>query len=222
VVRSGAALGVLVDSAGERLLVVDETGRPVPEESVSLIMNLLTMKSGAAVVAPVTAPGSVEKMAERLGAQVVRTKSSPRAQMEAERLLSEGGTPYFHAVSDALLTLARLLEAMARDGVPLSRLVAEIPPYHTARDRVPCDWDAKGRVMRSLLEEYASDERVDLTDGVKVYPEAGKDVWALVLPDADAPYFHIISEGRSPAEAAEILSSFRERLLTLEGNGSPM
>ncbi|MGE5509070.1 MAG: sugar phosphate nucleotidyltransferase [Chitinophagales bacterium] len=221
VVRSGGALGVLLDAAGESLSLVDETGRPVPEESVSLLMNLLTMKKGGAVVAPVTASGSVEKMASRFGAQVVRTKTSPRAQMEAERLLNEGGAPYFHTVSDALLTLARLLEAMARDRVPLSRLLSEVPAYHTARDRVPCDWDAKGRVMRSLLEEYASDERVDLTDGVKVYPGQDADTWALILPDADAPYFHIFSEGRSPAEATEILSSFRERILTLEGNTNP-
>jgi mannose-1-phosphate guanylyltransferase/phosphomannomutase len=111
---------------------------------------------------------------------------------------------------------------MSRDRTPLSHLVAEVPPYHTARERVACDWDAKGRVMRSLLEEYANDEHVDFTDGVKVYPEGGKDSWALVLPDADSPYFHIVSEGRSPAEATEILSSFRERILALEGNGNPM
>lgn len=222
-VRSGAALGVLVDPAGESLSLVDETGRLIPEEMVELLVALLSLKQGRPVVAPVTAPGAVERLAGRFHAQVVRTKATTRARMETERKLNQDATaPYFHAVSDSLLTLARILEAMAREEAPLSRLLAEVPPYHTARDRVPCDWEAKGRVMRSLLEEFGSEEGVDLTDGVKVHPDQRDDAWILVLPDADAPYFQVVSEGATSEEAAALLASFRERILALEGKSSPL
>lgn len=222
VVRAGAALGVLVEPAGESLALVDESGRAVPGDTVELLVTLLAMKRGLAVAAPVTASGAVEKLAERFATQVVRTKTSARARMETERDLARETPPYFHAVSDALLTLARILEAVAKEGTALSRLVAEVPAYHTVRDRVPCDWEAKGRVMRSLLEEFGSEEGVDLTDGVKVHPEQQPDSWVLVLPDADAPYFHLVSEGRSAEEAALLLTSFRERIRALEGNPSSL
>ncbi|MDI6870680.1 MAG: sugar phosphate nucleotidyltransferase [Bacillota bacterium] len=221
-VRSGAALGVLADPAGESLVLVDETGRVIPRETVELLVALLALKQGGSVVAPVTAPGAVEKLAARFERQVVRTKTSLRERLEAERRLRSGSAPYFHTVSDALLTLARILEAIAKEGVPLSRLVAEVPVYHTVREQVPCDWKAKGRVMRSLLEEFGSEEGVDLTDGLKVHPTGEDDAWVLVQPDADAPYFHLVSEGRSLEEADELIAAFRQRIKALEGKSSLM
>ncbi|MGE5554623.1 MAG: sugar phosphate nucleotidyltransferase [Betaproteobacteria bacterium] len=226
-VRVGASLGVLVDPAGENLHLVDEMGQVVPPETVDLLAALFTLKRGMAVVAPVTAPKAVEKLASRYDAQVIRTKHDLRSRLEAERQVVREATvqdnaPYFHAVSDALLTLARILEAMGKEEAPLSRLVAEVPAYHTAREQIPCDWEAKGRVMRSLLEEFGQEEGVDLTDGVKVYPSREEDAWVLVQPDADAPYFHLVSEGRSAEEAAELLAAFRQRILALEGNSSPL
>ncbi|HHW13937.1 MAG TPA: hypothetical protein GXX28_03265, partial [Firmicutes bacterium] len=220
-VRSGAQLGVAMEPAGENLRLVDETGRPVPPEAVELLLAWRTMRQGLPVVVPVSAPGAVEKLAARLDARVVRTKSTVRARMEAERQLMPGTAPYFHAVSDALLTLARVLEGLAKEGATLSRLLAELPPCHTARAEVPCDWTHKGRVMRSLLEEFAAEEGVDFTDGVKVHPDRDPDAWVLVQPDADAPYFRVITEGRTANQAQAFLAAFRERILALEGNSTP-
>lgn len=220
-VRSGAELGVATEAAGENLVLVDETGRLVPSEAVELLVVWRTMRQGLPVVVPPSAPGAVEQLAARLGARVVRTKSALRARMEAERQLTPGAAPYFHAVSDALLTLARVLEGLAKEGATLSRLLAELPPCHLARAEVPCAWTDKGRVMRSLLEEFASEEGADFTDGLKVYPDRGPEAWVLVQPDADAPYFRLISEGRTAEEAQAFLAAFRERILALEGNSTP-
>jgi mannose-1-phosphate guanylyltransferase/phosphomannomutase len=226
-VRSGAALGAMVDPAGERLLLVDETGRSLPPELVELLVALVAMKRGLPVVAPVTAPEALEKLASRFGTQVIRTKTALRSRLETERQVvqeatARGSAPYFHSVSDGLLTLARILETLAKEGVPLSRLAAEVPVYHTVREEIPCDWEAKGRVMRSLLEEFGQEEGVDLTDGVKVHPTGEAETWVLVQPDCDTPYLQLVSEGRSAEEAAELLATFRRRILTLEGNSTPV
>jgi mannose-1-phosphate guanylyltransferase/phosphomannomutase len=57
--------------------------------------------------------------------------------------------------------------------------------------------------MRQLIQEYQA-ERVELLDGIKIYKDQG---WALMLPDADEPYYRIYSEGFSQ-EIAEELTNF--------------
>jgi mannose-1-phosphate guanylyltransferase/phosphomannomutase len=114
-----------------------------------------------------------------------------------------------------------VIETIAAEKAPLSRIIAGLPESHTVTSDVPCAWEAKGRVMRSLLEEFASDDEklgmapgVDLTDGVKVQHPEG---WSLVLPDADTPYFHVYSEGTSPEIAEELAGIYRQKILDLSG-----
>ncbi|WP_338013833.1 hypothetical protein [Desulforamulus profundi] len=63
-------------------------------------------------------------------------------------------------------------------------------------------WEAKGRVIRRLIEEQSGE--LELLDGVKVYHPEG---WALVLPDPEEPVCRIFTEGAS-MEAAEELTNF--------------
>ena len=51
--------------------------------SATLTHLFLSAHPGATVALPVTASSVNERMAERLGSEILRTKSSPRAMMEA-------------------------------------------------------------------------------------------------------------------------------------------
>ncbi|HEY8797125.1 MAG TPA: hypothetical protein VIO85_04605, partial [Candidatus Dormibacteraeota bacterium] len=82
------------------------------------------------------------------------------------------------------------------------------------RDRIPsvahraavefCPWEVKGRVMRTMMEKHIKD-RVDLTDGVKVFVEGG---WVLVVPDADRPEYHIIASTLNPVKSAALVEEY--------------
>ena len=84
--------------------------------------------------------------------------------------------------------MIKLLELLAKEGRPVSAVRAEIPraAYEHRLESVP--WDAKGRVMRTMVEMHR-DAPVDLADGIKVFVDGG---WVLVLPDPDMPRYHII------------------------------
>jgi mannose-1-phosphate guanylyltransferase/phosphomannomutase len=51
--------------------------------------------------------------------------------------------------------------------------------------------------MRILNQQY-QDRRLELVDGIKI--DLGQE-WVLILPDTDGPFFHIIAEGSSDAQA---------------------
>src|SRR5207245_5805554 len=101
----------------------------------------------------------------------------------------------------AIVTLIKLLELLAGDGRAVSAIRKEVPraAYEHREESVP--WDAKGRVMRTMVEMHR-DAPVDLADGIKVFVDGG---WVLVLPDPDMPRYHIIVS-MEDAEKARLLA----------------
>ena len=75
--------------------------------------------------------------------------------------------------------MVKMLELLALDGVPLSKVVSGLPAVHIVHETVVTPWEQKGTVMRTLVE-LSKDREVDLVDGVKVHHDDG---WALALPD---------------------------------------
>ncbi len=73
-----------------------------------------------------------------------------------------------------------------------------LPEWHVATVRVPCPWEHKGRVMRSLISEQPRD-RIELYEGMRVRHDDG---WVLVLPDASDPTFSVFAEAQSDGDAA--------------------
>lgn len=214
---TGADLGIVVDNNAERLILIDEKGALVQDEQLLALISLVVLKYSAAdtLPLPVTAPAALEEMAEEFHVKVERTKASPRSQMERlaeQRIFDEPGTPRFQPTFDALISLAKVLELMAREDLALSQLVAMIPPIHMSKQTVDCPWKAKGQVMRSLIEENGQG-RVEMIDGLKVYHDHG---WALVLPDSDQPVFKVYSEATSQEEADALARLYMGRIEALQ------
>ncbi len=214
----GADLGLSLDTSGEKLFVVDDTGRLLDNNQLLAVMSELLLRAnpGSSVVVPVTASGIVERVAERAKGQVRRVGIAPQsltsaATREGVVLVGDalGGFvfPALHPAFDALFALAKLLELMARFDVKLSTLVNELPESFQVRKLVDCAWDNKGRVMRLLSENYRDSRSAD---GVRI--QGGKSDWVLILPDADRPLFTILAEASS-AEQANALADRYARVV---------
>jgi mannose-1-phosphate guanylyltransferase/phosphomannomutase len=217
-----ADLGVVLDRAAERLLLVDERGEPVPADvGLLLVVRLLVLAGRSGMVAvPITTTGLVDELVEGSELTVVRTAHSvselTRAATEDEVVLAAaptGGFVFPDVVPgyDAVTALCKLLELLATQEQPLSELVAELPRPTLIHRALPCPWGRKGLVMR-LLNEALAARRLDLSDGVKAYDERG---WVQVLPDPDEPLVHLYAEGSTEeltgelaAEVAAMVESF--------------
>jgi mannose-1-phosphate guanylyltransferase/phosphomannomutase len=209
---SGADLGAMIDSTGERLRLVDGTGRIIGLDAALLAyVELLTRVADAPKVAvPVPTTRAVERLVTARGGNVLWTKVSPAALSAASEepgvlfAGAEGGGyvfPEFLPAYDAVMSLAKLLELLARLETTLEETVDALPPIHVARLDVATPWEAKGGVMRRLVERL-NGERTVTIDGVKAY--RGED-WALVIPHPQEPLVRIWAEAEG-AEASERLA----------------
>jgi mannose-1-phosphate guanylyltransferase/phosphomannomutase len=195
VISRHADLGIVFDRNAEHVVIIDEQGKVVNDDLFLALMSLIILDQGnqPVVSVPITGSSVVEKIAETKQGSVIRTKT---------------GVVSF----DALSTVVTIIEYMAEKDQPLSKIISEIPEFYMVKKQTDCPWGAKGKVMRRLVEE-SGDKQVELLDGVKVYH---KDGWALILPDADEPCYHVYTEGYS-CEFAESLADFYiDRIVELQ------
>jgi mannose-1-phosphate guanylyltransferase/phosphomannomutase len=120
------------------------------------------------------------------------------------------GTGYFsfpalHPAIDSLFALGKLLEMLARQRTRLSDVIADLPPFYMATGRVEGVWESKGRIMRSLIQQFTR-LRVETADGIKIY--LNDDEWVLIRPENDTAAYHLVAEARSPGAAQEIIADY--------------
>lgn len=221
VVKSfNADLGLLFDNAAERMALVDDRGNPVTGADLLVVMTDLVTRTipPGKIAVPTNQPAAVEELAVKRGFEVAHTKVDRSALMAEVRKdnivfagLGDGSFifPDFMPVFDAIMTFAKLLEMLAGTGETLSKMVSELPSYHIMSRQVVTSWEAKGAVMRQLLETHQSDG-VDSTDGMKVAWAPNR--WVLVLPDLEEPVLHLYAEGSDEGDCKEILDRYESEI----------
>ena len=182
----GCNLGAYIDYGSERIFLIDDGGEILDHHQALGVLALLALKVKPGVVlAPATVPQTISSLIRELpGSHFVPGKAEPAALLRAAQqqhamLASDAnggyGFPEHLLAFDAIFALIRLLELLANDGRTMSQVRAAIPQaaYEHRLESVP--WDAKGRVMRPMVEMHR-DAPVDLADGIKVFVDGG---WVL-------------------------------------------
>lgn len=221
----GATLGAMMDNDGKSIALVDDQGHVVPEMAALAAFAVLAwrVQPGSTVAVPLTAPQMIEQLAAEHGGQVLRVQANAQAQMRSAEagkanmsvpvLVGDGDGSYvfpeFHSGFDGMMAVTRLLQHLAVAGLRLSEVLSSLPDYYLASAEVTCPSEAKGRVMRGLYERAMrhSERDGEQIDGVKF--DLGQE-WALVLPDADDPLFHIATESTSPEHASALAEKYVE------------
>ncbi len=211
--------GCLIDAGGEKLFVVNERGEALESDRLLTLVTELFLRTHPgtqAIAVPITSSGEIDMIARPRGVRVVKTRNSHLAMMEATADKSvrfvggnKGGfifTDFFFA-TDAMYSVAKILEMIAKSGIGLGQLDESIPRLSGARRNVNCSWEHKGKVMRRIMND-SDGRRRDLVDGVKIYLDDGSS--ALLIPDKERPLFHINAEAPTP-EAAEGLADAYEK-----------
>jgi mannose-1-phosphate guanylyltransferase/phosphomannomutase len=216
---SGSHLGGVVDPDGEQLRLIDDEGHVLTHTEA--LLALLTLLPGTLygdrVALPVNVSVVAEKILEQHGIQVVWTKLSSAALMDAATEPGVGFAgnqngnfilPGFMPGFDAAATFVKVLDLLAFHGVKLSDIVEGLPRVHLVHETVVTPWDEKGAVMRTLMEQ-SKDRELVLVDGVKVIHDGG---WALALPDPEEPVTHIWAEGTTNEAARRLAEEYARRI----------
>jgi phosphomannomutase len=214
--RSGADVGIAVDPDVDRLAIVDETGTPIGEDyTLALAIRAVMGGKGGTpiVVCNLSTSLVVEDAARAYGAEVVRT---PVGEVHVARAIlrlgaaiggeGNGGVMYpaLHAGRDAPVAAALLLTLLAREGRPVSQVVAAAPRYVIVKAKVERGAGLE-RTYAALRQRFA-DAQVDTQDGLRL---AWPNRWLHVRPSNTEPIIRLIAEAPSAPEARELVDEGR-------------
>ena len=204
-------LGVSVEDSSEKMMLIDDKGRILTEDMYMALIAIMLFKSGGGgtVVVPLSTSHVIEKIAEEYNGKVIRTKTSTQDIMY--KLLGNGEEEMFDQFTlhfDAIAGLVKILKFMSLNNYKLSTLVDMIPSFYMNRQEVECPWNAKGKVIREIIQEQEGNT-IETTEGVKIYKDGG---WVLVLPDAELPICRVISESYSVEFAKELSTAYADKI----------
>jgi len=185
-----ADIGIAFDGDGDRIGVVDETGRIIwgDELMVLLSRDILKRRPGATIIAEVkcsqtlyddiAANGGVGIMWKAghslIKAKMKETGAALAGEMSGHIFFKEG----FYGFDDATFAAARVLEILSQTDKKLSELLSDLPQtYSTPELRVDCADDIKFDVVARVAEHFSRTHDVITIDGARIKFENG---WGLV------------------------------------------
>jgi len=216
----GANIGVVLDRAAERIVLIDEQAREIPADTaLHLLTGLVAQhrKEQGRIVIPANVSRVAERIAGAHGVTVERAGITQAGLIEAAAAPGvafagspDGGFifPEFQPGFDAVMSIAKVLELLALEQKPISELCAEVPDSALIHQRAPVPWSLKGLAMRELGERV-KDHRDEHADGIRVEENGG---WAHLVPDPDEPLFHIYAEGSTDDESTALAQRYRALL----------
>lgn len=221
-----ADLGVKLDVGGEKIFIVDEQGTILDNMTASLLVTELVFYANPdrALVLPIALPNAFQTIADWHGVRVIRTKNSLHdlmlASTDPDVLLALDGSgnfifPKFQPAVDGMMAIACLLENLAVRQEPVSKVVAYLPKFSMAQDRIDCPWEAKGMVMRLLNKRFRGDH-VETIDGLKIHLE--DEEWVHIGPNPERPFFQIQAEAATTDRATELVAEYRSYMEAMMNN----
>jgi phosphomannomutase/phosphoglucomutase len=204
VVSEKADFGIGYDSDGDRAVFIDEKGAYVPGDYTG---SLLAREAvGESVVTPINTSQVVEKTGKRVtrtkvgSSQVVAKMKEIGASFGFE---ANGGGIFQEMLSrDGGRSSVEILNILAKTKGTFSELVATLPKYYLARDKVEYEWSQKDKIIAAAKEQFKG-EKVEDLDGLKIWLTGSS--WILFRSSLNAPEFRVFVESQDKIEADNLL-----------------
>ncbi len=211
-----AHLGVQMDVGGEKIFLVDEQGDVIDDITAAALMMELALYAhpGRPVAVPAIMPNAFDVIASWHSARLFRVTQNLHGPMHTASyvgvlMIADGAGsfifPGFQPAVDGMMATVRLLEYLAIRKLRVSQIVEYLPKFHMAKRTVECPWEAKGMVMRMLINEHIN-RHVDKVDGLKIHLDDGE--WVHLSPDQEKPRFEVLAEAGSDERAEELINEY--------------
>ncbi|MCX7716098.1 MAG: sugar phosphate nucleotidyltransferase, partial [Endomicrobia bacterium] len=157
-----ADVGFMLDNSAEKVVIVDDKGKVLDNQTAALVVLLLKLNSldegKYKIVVPVYISNVVEEIvsASHKDVEIVWSKTLPRYLREEARkhnvkFVTDGLGGYifpeFQPAFDGMFAIGKIIEFLAQQEIKLSRIKREIPDFSVEHVRIPCGWEKKGFVI---------------------------------------------------------------------------
>jgi phosphomannomutase/phosphoglucomutase len=195
--QTGAELGIAFDGDADRIGAVDEHGNVIYGDMLMLIYarEILERKPGATFIGEVKCSHVMYDEIDRLGGNAIMYKTGHsliKAKMKEEHAELAGemsGHMFFgdryRGYDDALYAACRLIEIVAKSGLPLSAQLTGLPQMvSTPEIRVDCPDEMKFDLVRRVAGQLKAKYKTIDIDGVRVIFPQG---WGLLRASNTQP-----------------------------------
>ena len=209
-----ADVGIAWDGDADRIGAIDEKGSILWGDQLMILFSrdVLAERPGAAIVGEVKCSQTLYDDIEKHGGRAIMWKAGHsliKSKMKEEHALLAGemsGHIFFRhryfGFDDGIYSAARLLELIARDGRPLSKMLDGVPrTYASPEIRFDFPEEKKFRAVELAKERLRKHGKTIEVDGVRVIVEGG---WGLVRASNTQPLLVLRWEATSEAKLREI------------------
>lgn len=199
-------IGFAIDPDGDRLVLINEKGKPIKEENTIVLailsyLELCANPEEVRIVVNHSTTQLVERVAEKFGAKVFRAPvgeinvvekmKEVKAQIGGE---GSGGVILtgFHLGRDAIAGIVLILILLAKKGKKLSEIIDELPI--TIMKKVKIEFEDDFEKLINLTKFQFKKENCIQEDGLKFI---GPDYWVQLRKSNTEPILRIIAESTS-------------------------
>ena len=185
-----ADVGIAFDGDGDRIGIIDETGRIIWGDELMILLSrtVLAERPGSTIIAEVKCSqnlfNDIEKhggtaIMERAGHSIIKSRMKETGAVLAGEMSGHiFFADRFYGFDDAAYAGARLLEILSKTDKKLSELFDGIPEtYSTPELRVDCPDETKFEVVAKVAQHFSQTNKVITIDGARIIFDHG---WGLV------------------------------------------
>jgi len=215
-------IGVAHDGDGDRIVVFDERGRVIPDQTLtSLMLKIVARKRRGVVVLSVNTSNSVERVADEEGCRVVRARLG-KTFIELKRVggifasePSKVTDPEWGFWEDGIYIACLLVQYISRCNEKLSEVAGRMPLNFNYQRNIPLKNSTGEQVMKRVLDYYKGCGEVEDLDGVKIRFKDGS--WILFRVSGTEPKVRVYVDSESERRAVELLE---EGVMVIKGIGN--
>lgn len=213
-----ADIGIAVDPDADRLVIIDEQGNPIGEESTVVIAAEVMLRYASlfpaytpAAVVNLSTTMAVEHLARRHGAAAYRSpvgEINVVNEMQRTNALvggeGSGGVivPAVHSGRDSLVGIALAMAFLAESGTALSQAVSTLPRPSMVKTKFPFSGSIHSFV-ESARTLFADGWDIDLRDGLRA---ASATEWVQLRSSNTEPIVRVIAEAPTRERATELVA----------------
>ena len=210
VLDTGADFGAAYDSDCDRVLFVDERGKPVSEDLAAVIFaEYLYASQGGNIVTPVNSSGLIKKIWQ---GQVIDCIIGPpeislaAIQNNATFAYEESGKYFFPPRvmwADGLIATAFMAKILSTSGKTLSTIISEFPRHVQIKRNIKGTWKQMDDLLVKIRQGFhPPGAKLNDIDGLKYVFNDGS--WLLIRPSGTEPLMRIYVDSPSPTRAREL------------------
>lgn len=214
-------IGFAQDSDGDRLVILDEKGRPISGDyGLAIALDgYLKGRRGGKIVVNLSTSDVVEFVAKKHGFSVEKSAVGEINVVEKMKEIGaiaggegNGGViiPEIHHCRDSFTAMALTLESLAKSNKKISEIIGTYPDYKIIKDKMPFSMTGANRIVSLLKEKFPDGNQLD---GLRV---DRPDHWFHVRASNTEPILRIIAEGK-PGQIETIMEELQDIISSCAG-----